>query len=441
MLVVADRVRETSTTSGTGALTLAGAVSGFRRFSDVCSVGDVVYYVIVDGSSWEVGVGTYSATNTLTRTTILSSSNSGSAVSFSSSSKDVILTAAAAYCEQGFALRNLLENSSFEIYQRLAESQSMVGSGIDGAMIADGWYVLASGAGPANVLCGPKATGGLGTVLTNNDTTTQKLGIGQCLWGTDTLPLIGSVVRVGMQVKVTATTGTVRCALLEWTGTKDAATRDVVNNWSSTTYTTGNFFKSTSFTLNGITSVAISSSSTWYNLDLVSGAISSSANNLILFIWYDQDISTSLDKNTEGLFIRKPVMVQGSAPASWVYPQYASELQKMQRRFCKTFQSGTTPSNNAGFEGCLSAQSVGSTLDPEINWRFPVRMGKTPTVTLYNPDSGTAGQWDEAGSAALANARAYYIGQTGCTIDNTDIKPVGGQSWFIHATAEAEPSS
>jgi hypothetical protein len=94
----ADRVAETSTTTGTGALTLAGAVTGFQRFSAVCSVNDTVIFAIeaVDGSGvptgdWEVGVGTYSALNTLTRTTVIKSSNSNAAVSFAAGTKNVFL--------------------------------------------------------------------------------------------------------------------------------------------------------------------------------------------------------------------------------------------------------------------------------------------------------------------------------------------------------------
>lgn len=97
-LIIADRIKETSTATGTGALTLAGAVTGFRAFSAVCtSPSDTCYYVIDDGAgNWEVGLGTYSAANTLTRTTVLASSNAGAAVSFSAGTKQVWLDLAAA---------------------------------------------------------------------------------------------------------------------------------------------------------------------------------------------------------------------------------------------------------------------------------------------------------------------------------------------------------
>ena len=93
-LVTADRVRETTTVVGTGAATLLGAVTGYQSFS-VVGNGNTCYYCIADqsGSNWEVGLGTYSTTGpTLTRTTVLSSSNGGAAVNFSAGTKDVFIT-------------------------------------------------------------------------------------------------------------------------------------------------------------------------------------------------------------------------------------------------------------------------------------------------------------------------------------------------------------
>jgi hypothetical protein len=98
-LVLADRVKETTTTTGTGTLTLAGAVSGFQSFSAVGN-GNTTYYAISSsgGTEWEVGIGTYTSSGTtLARTTILSSSNSGSAVNLSAGTKDVFVTLPSAY--------------------------------------------------------------------------------------------------------------------------------------------------------------------------------------------------------------------------------------------------------------------------------------------------------------------------------------------------------
>ena len=93
-LVIKDRVKETSTTTGTGTFTLAGAATGFQSFSAIGD-GNTTFYTIalVGGSEWEVGIGTYTSSGTtLSRDTILSSSNSGNAVNFSAGTKDVFVT-------------------------------------------------------------------------------------------------------------------------------------------------------------------------------------------------------------------------------------------------------------------------------------------------------------------------------------------------------------
>jgi len=93
-LVLKDRVKETTTTTGTGAISLGGAVANFQAFSAVLSDADTTYYAIIDvtNSDYEVGLGTYSSGgNTLASTTILESSNGGSAVSFGAGSKNVFI--------------------------------------------------------------------------------------------------------------------------------------------------------------------------------------------------------------------------------------------------------------------------------------------------------------------------------------------------------------
>lgn len=93
-LVVKDRVRQVTTTVGTGTLTLSGTVSGFQTFS-VIGNGNTTYYAIVDNvtGDWEVGVGTYTSSGTtLSRDIVLESSNSNNLVPFAAGTKDVFCT-------------------------------------------------------------------------------------------------------------------------------------------------------------------------------------------------------------------------------------------------------------------------------------------------------------------------------------------------------------
>ena len=90
--VVDDRVQETTTTTGTGTFTLAGAKTGFQSFANIGD-GNDTYYCCTDGTDYEVGIGTYTASGTtLTRTTILDSTNGGSAVNWSAGSRDIFCT-------------------------------------------------------------------------------------------------------------------------------------------------------------------------------------------------------------------------------------------------------------------------------------------------------------------------------------------------------------
>jgi hypothetical protein len=93
-LVLKDRVKETSTTTGTGPFTLSGAALGFLPFSSIGNGPYNTYYTITDGTAntWEVGIGSYT-NNVLTRTTVLSnSSNTTTQISFAAGIKDVFIT-------------------------------------------------------------------------------------------------------------------------------------------------------------------------------------------------------------------------------------------------------------------------------------------------------------------------------------------------------------
>jgi len=95
-LVINDRVKETSTTTGTGTLNLAGAETGYESFVSGVGTGNTTYYAIELNAAgeWEVGIGTVTSgsPDTLSRDTIISSSNSDAAVTFSSGTKNVFCT-------------------------------------------------------------------------------------------------------------------------------------------------------------------------------------------------------------------------------------------------------------------------------------------------------------------------------------------------------------
>jgi hypothetical protein len=110
--VLADRVKETTAVTGTGAATLLGASTGFQSFAAIGN-SNTTYYTIAGqtGNEWEVGIGTYTSSGTsLSRDTVLASSNSGSLVNFSAGTKDVFCDYPAKRAVQG--AEGYMENSA-----------------------------------------------------------------------------------------------------------------------------------------------------------------------------------------------------------------------------------------------------------------------------------------------------------------------------------------
>ena len=157
--ITADRVLDSSTSTGTGAFVVSGTpAAGYRTFSAVMSVNDTCYYSIQGQttSEWEVGLGTYSSANTLTRTTVYSSSNANAAVSFSAGTKDVFITIPASVSNQsnpsgntsttGTAvmgssfLRNRIINGDMRIDQRNAGASVTASTTATNVYTIDRWH-------------------------------------------------------------------------------------------------------------------------------------------------------------------------------------------------------------------------------------------------------------------------------------------------------------
>lgn len=422
-LIIADRVRETSTTVGTGAITLAGAVSGFQRFSAVCSVGDEVQYVITEGASWEVGVGIYSATNTLTRSTVLASSNAGSLVSFTGASKDVVLTFPAR-AAAGVPNRNLLLNSRMDVWQRTDPATYTTLA--DKGMGPDGWFALSES---GNVQAKRDADGNYlsSCILKQNHGSDQRFGIGQVLYSVDA-KRTGDISSWWAQVKVVVSTGVaIRAAVLHWSGTVDSADRDLVSNWASTTYTAGNFFHANWTPL----SVIESASATTHLLSFPVPA-TDITSNVALFIW-----TPTQRANAFTMEVSRPILSDAGCPQVYLPPSYSDELTACLERYTKTFAMSVAPVQNVGnAQGAIRLSGNGGSI--ETDWRFPVPMRKVPTITTFNPLAANANWRDTVASAD----RTVTVGTptTSAVAINAGSTTTGNQM-SIHATAEAEPCS
>jgi hypothetical protein len=155
-LIVKDRVKETTTTTGTGTVTLAGAVTGFQSFS-VIGDGNTTYYAIVLGAEWEVGIGTYTASGTtLSRDVVLESSNSGSLVNFGGGAKDVFVTYPAE--------RSMYVDGS-TITPAVAATLGVIFGGTGQSSYTDGQLLIGNSTG--NTLAKATLTAGTGISVTN----------------------------------------------------------------------------------------------------------------------------------------------------------------------------------------------------------------------------------------------------------------------------------
>jgi len=181
-LVVKDRINETTTTTGTGTVTLAGAVTGFQTFAAVGD-GSTTYYAITNGNAWEVGLGTYTTSGTtLSRTTILESSNAGAALTLSGTSnvfctypaeKAVILNGTVINDANVVATANIVDDAVTA--DKLANSiNTDIATGVTADTTANAALPKAGGTMTGNIVLGASTVGGLQITTT----ATSNIGLG-----------------------------------------------------------------------------------------------------------------------------------------------------------------------------------------------------------------------------------------------------------------------
>ena len=185
--VVASRVKETTTTTGTGTINLAGAESGYQTFVAGIGTTNSTYYCIESGTAWEVGIGTVTdaSPDTLSRTTILASSNSGNAINCTGTST--------VFCT---------ESGEHAV---VASPYETLTFGNDGDTLVAGRKYLVDTSGGATALTFPTAAAGnCGQTISVRKTTTDA----------DTVTLTVS----GVTVKLWAQDDFVECVSVEETG-------------------------------------------------------------------------------------------------------------------------------------------------------------------------------------------------------------------------------
>src|SRR6056300_1718470 len=213
-LVVNDRVKETSTTTGTGTLTLAGAVSGFETFSSAIGNTNTTYYSIVNSNGeFEVGLGNVSA-GALSRDTIISSSNSDAAVNFSAGTKNVFCTLPASKAVILDSSDNIVANNGSNLTNLNADNLAtgtVANARLDADLAAIGGLTSAADKGIQFTGSGTAGTFDLTTagkaLLDDADAAAQRTTLG-----------LGSIAQLNTVTLTTDTTGDYVASLTAGTG-------------------------------------------------------------------------------------------------------------------------------------------------------------------------------------------------------------------------------
>lgn len=240
---------------------------------------------------------------------------------------------------QTSGFRNRLKNAAFAFNERGAASAANDVYGFDR------WYLLTStGSVTLGALTNPETGRPTGIRLTQPDATAKRIGLAQIVESADIRDLRSLAAAMAARVRCSASQA-IRMAILEHTGTADAVTSNVVNNWASTTYTPGNFF------IAGVNVIAVGASTpaanTWTDLDQITGAFGASMTNAIVMVWTEgalaQNGTLDLDQvQLEpgaicGAFARRPAGEELSLCRRY-YFQYGPGLE----RFTWGFINGTT---------------------------------------------------------------------------------------------------
>lgn len=274
--------------------------------------------------------------------------------------------------------KSFAPNPFFQIDQRVNAATSRAND----TYCLDRWYVLTQ-SNPVTVTAQTVQENGQASNIriTQSNAAAQRFGAATVLHSYDCLHLRGQTVTFRPRVRVSSSQA-VRIAVLEWSGSQDNVTSDVVNAWTNGTFTAGQFFKSTTQAVSGV-GVKTPSAATWTDMDGLTVTLGTAFTNLILFVWVEQTAAQNVT-----LDIGKVRFALGTYVGDIEVPVLADELARCQRFYEKSFGLGTQPASGGG--STISAfgfrQIPGASVATSIYVPYKVRKF-TPggPVTFYNP--------------------------------------------------------
>jgi len=314
--------------------------------------------------------------------------------------------------------KNRIINGDFSINQRLFTSVA------DAAYHLDRWYALADG---GNVTIAQQSNQENGSPfslrLTQPDVSAKRIAVAQAIETVNCRDLRGQSVALSARVRCSASQA-IRYAVLEHTGTADAITRDVVNNWASGTYTASNFF------IAGVTVVGVGSitpaANTWTAIAALTGAVSASANNLIVLFWTEGAAAQNVT-----LDVARVQLEPGSTATTFEAVEFGEQLRRCQRYWRKSYALGVAI-GAADYSGSFAFWSNSGGAAAGSPQFAPMRAA--PTIVAYSPASGSSGVFRDSGGTDRA-ASISQVSECSLFVSGST---AGGAYNNMHFTASAE---
>lgn len=313
------------------------------------------------------------------------------------------LYVAAADAQETHLVVNPILNGGFPLFQRSLTPTTAVAMTDGGYNGPDMWYSLIQGAGATIARDAGIGTSQYSAKLVSGGTT-NRYGIAQIFSAEKSFPFRGKTINAQIRIKPTNNAGSgtrdYRIAVLEWTGTADAPVKDVVNDWTSSNYTTGNFFKSTTTVLVG--TAKISADHGIESVLSVTGSVSVSCKNLIVFAWVE-DVPTHASDYAN---FSEAIFCEGETTQSWMPVDDTDECLS----YCEVWE------NQTGLNIVSGLADSTSTFTGVM--RFEKLKFKTPTVTFSAAGDFTL-RYTGSGTNTCTAIAAPTLTRRGATITAT----------------------
>lgn len=285
----------------------------------------------------------------------------------------------------GVSFKNALINGSFHINQRLPASNA------DDSYAHDRWYVLTqSGTIAVSTLTDVENTTPRMARLTQSQAGAQRMGYAQIIEGKNCKHLRGQQVTFRMGRYRCSAAQAIRFAVLEWTGTEDSVTSDVVNDWTNGTYTAGNFFLAANLTISGVTSET-PAAATLTTGPALTVTLGSSFNNLIVLVWTEGTAAQNVT-----LDLGKAQLESGGSASTFEVIPFTVLLALCQRYYEKSDLLETAPLTNTQAHFTVTA-IANDKWSPRVE--FKVRKRAAPTIRCTDGTTVGNANWDQYGTS------------------------------------------